>query len=94
MDKIRDIENNEITEKTYSHPADFLREIFDGELPFKGKYDRMPTDNGKIMRYYLKNPQIDFINELASKLKKSPSETLRVIVSNYKEINLLMQRRL
>jgi len=101
MDKTKDIENKEITEKIYSHPADFLREILSDDTPvkdkplnkpFKDKYEIMPTSNGKIMRYYLKRPQIDFINEIASKSNKSPSEVLRMIISNYKEIRLLVKK--
>jgi len=55
-------------------------------------YEVMPTNKGKIMRYYLKRPQIDFINELAVQLDKCPSEVLRIIISTYKEISFTVKK--
>jgi hypothetical protein len=60
----------------------------------KQRYDRMPTDNGRIKAYYLRNHNINFIEELSIEYNKSPSETLRLILSDFEEIRFLIKKRL
>ena len=60
----------------------------------KEKYDIMPTNNGRTKAYYIKNYDINFIEELSIEYNKSPSETLRLILADFREIRFLIKKRL
>ena len=51
---------------------------------------KIPSNNGRICRYYLKPEQENFINQKAVEFDKSPSQILREIIQIYKEILFLM----